>query len=276
MLLVPAAPQLVEPLDAVVAGLVVVGEAAAVHPDRVAGGAELERSRCGRPRGRAARGRARRAAPSCGSRAAAPRASACPARRGSCRARRAAAPRRGRAAAPRATSRFCSPPESVRDRRGTGPARTGRRGRRRCTVSQSGLLLVAAGIRVSRRAPWAYAIWVAARRRARSCACSAGVELDARPRGPAAGRRTTSRSRTVESSRTCPTNWSHHAEPAGERDDALIAARARRRMIRSSVVLPAPFGADERDRGALADAEGDLIEQGPPSGRVKETSLTSM
>ena len=38
-------------------------------------------------------------------------------------------------------------------------------------------------------------------------------------------------------------------------------------MIRSRVVLPVPFGPIERGLGALADPEGDLVEQRPPVGQ---------
>ena len=66
------------------------------------------------------------------------------------------------------------------------------------------------------------------------------------------------------SSRTEPMNWRITPRPPLRRDRARRAALRSPVMIRSSVVLPGAVGADQRDLGALADPERDVVEQHPP------------
>ena len=270
VLLVPSAAQLLQPRVPLLARLVVGGEAAAVRPGGGAGRPRLERDDPLRRRGPAARGRARRAGPSWGSRAAAPRASACRGRRGSCRARRAAAPRRGRAAAPRAPAASARRPRAC-GRRGTAHARTARRARPSCTCPRASRPR-SRRRRPSRPAPGRTASWVgsssvsiiASSAASRACAAS-------RTRG---GATETSRSRTVDSSRTEPDELPHHPETAAAADRPLVRLEVAGDDAQQRG-LAGPVRAHQRHRGAVRDPELTSPSSGRPSGRVKAMPLTS-
>jgi hypothetical protein len=73
-----------------------------------------------------------------------------------------------------------------------------------------------------------------------------------------------SRSRTVESSRTCPMNWRMIPSPPERVTTARREPGRSPAMIRISVVLPVPFGPMSAVRAALADPQVHLAQQRPP------------
>ena len=228
VLLVPAPAQLLQPVDAVRARLVRTSRSRRRAPRR----------RCRRPARRVtirSRGPAEQLAVVADqqhrlrrSRAAAPPATACRGRRGSCPARRAAAPRPGRAAAPPARA------ASARRRTACAPRATGARSygtpsaATRAGVPER-LGLVAAGVGpVGQRLRVAHLgrLVVALHHRQLG-----GV--DARPRPSRTARRRharRSRSRTRRRRRaTLPMNWRITPSPPLRDDAALVRGSGRRR-----------------------------------------------
>ncbi len=84
----------------------------------------------------------------------------------------------------------------------------------------------------------------------------------------------TSRSRTVVSSRTLPMNWRMTPRPP-ERVTAPSCAAMSPAMIRVSVVLPVPLGPMRATLAPSPTRTETSLSNGLPSGRLKETELTS-
>ena len=86
------------------------------------------------------------------------------------------------------------------------------------------------------------------------------------PRGPAAGATVSSRSRTVEASRTWPTNWRITPSPPLRVTAPPCASRSPA-MIRSSVVLPVPLGPISATVAPSPTRNETSSSSGRPSGR---------
>ena len=192
-----------------------------------------------------------------------PRASAWPARRGSCPARRAAAPRRARAAAPRARA------ASARRRTASTPAPL-RPLERRCRAPRRCRRPRASPARSRRRRPSRPAPARSRSGRARSSrsiiASSVRSTSSGRRGAPRSGATETSRSRTVVSSRTLPMNWRITPRPP-LRVTAPVGCREVAGDDPQQRGLAGAVGADQRDLGALPDPEGDVAQQAPAVGQ---------